>query len=168
MAKSKKPAKLKKSKPAGKPKAAGRSKKAPKVSPIKASPKKAKKPKAFLPAAEAVAEVIGKLDLGPVVLPSADQALEVLGKLAELNDRTLQAHANFQESQKRTKNLKDKWEGLAEELQRELRQATHPKELPLFDHAEREADLARMTDGGKAPETAHEPVETPNDDQVPF
>lgn len=94
------------------------------------------------------------LELGVVILPSPDDAVKALGVLAELNDRQLQAHARFVESQTRTKALKAKWEELATELQTTIRRFTHKSDLPLFDAEEREADQARMEAGPEGVENA--------------
>ena len=98
----------------------------------------------------APAENDSTLELGAVILPSPEDAVKALGVLAELNDRQLQAHAKFIESQTRTKALKAKWEELATELQAMIRRFTHKSDLPLFDVEEREADLARMEAGPEA------------------
>lgn len=97
------------------------------------------------------------VDLGPVVLPSAEDALKVLSVLAELNDRTLQAHARYLDSATKTKNLKGKWEELAADLQKKLRAATHGSDLPLFDPVEREQDtqvMEQAAEGSRRPQDA--------------
>ncbi len=98
------------------------------------------------------------VNLGPIILPPADKALGVLQGLAELNDRATQAHKTYEDLKERTKTAKEKWEGLAEEVQTKLRLATHGSDLPLFDPIEREEDLKRMAGsaGQDAPEQATE------------
>lgn len=108
------------------------------------------------PESTVVAPEPASIDLGPVVLPSPDDAVKVLGVLAELNDRTLQAHARFVDSQTKTKQLKSKWEELAAELQKKLRAATHGSDLPLFDVNEREQDTRAMEQAAVTQESAQD------------
>ena len=124
----------------------------------KRGPKKRKEPiqrvttfKPNGPESMQVAPEPAVVDLGPVVLPSPDEAVRVLQVLAELNDRTLQAHARFVDSQTKTKQLKGKWEELAAELQKKLRAATHGSDLPLFDVGQWEQDTGAMEQAALTP-----------------
>ncbi len=90
-------------------------------------------------------------DRKPIILPEPDDAVMVLKGLAELNDQATDAHERYLDLKERAKLAKEKWEGLAEEVQRKLRQATHGSDLPLFDAVERETDHQEML---KAVDTA--------------
>jgi hypothetical protein len=96
-------------------------------------------------------------DRQPIILPDAEGALIVLKGLAELNDQASEAHAKYLDLKERTKVQKEKWEGLAEEVQRKLRLATHGSDLPLFDAVEREADQSAMELAAGQPTEAEAP-----------
>ncbi len=96
-------------------------------------------------------EVAPERDRKPIILPEPEDAVLVLKGLAELNDQATDAHERYLDLKERAKLAKEKWEGLAEEVQRKLRQATHGSDLPLFDAVERETDHQEML---KAVDTA--------------
>jgi len=110
-------------------------------------------------------------DSGPVVMPSADQALEVLRVLADLTDRAIQMKKRYEDAKQKAKDLKAKWDELAEEIQTTIRAATHGSDLPLFDATEREADLSAMeraaAEAGPAARTDSPIDEIPAED-IPF
>lgn len=83
------------------------------------------------------------------------EAVRVLAEVAALNDRAILAHQAFAKSQAETKQLRAKWEELAEQVQSRLKELTHPTELPLFDERKAEADLSSLqaaAEGSAAPE----------------
>jgi hypothetical protein len=80
----------------------------------------------------------------PITLPSADRAVEVLRELAELNDKAVALHVDFEHRRDDAKLAKEAWELAVKAVQERLQQATHPAPMPLFDQAEREADQAHM------------------------
>jgi hypothetical protein len=95
----------------------------------------------------------------PIIMPDPEAAVEVLRGLAFLNDRATAAHERYLELKDKTKDAKEKWEGLAEEVQRKLRLATHGSDLPLFDAEERELDLKALETAKASAE--EQPAEQP-------
>jgi hypothetical protein len=89
------------------------------------------------------------VDLGPIVLPGPDGAVAVLRKLAEVNDRVIQAQKRYEDAKAVAKQRKEKWDELVEELSSMLREATHGSDKPILELAEREADQAAMQAGGE-------------------
>lgn len=88
------------------------------------------------------------VSVGELQLPEPDQAVAVLRMLAELNDDCLAAYEEWVKAAKIAKEGKQTWKNLAEQLQSNLRIATHKSDLPLFDAAEREEDHAKMLKAG--------------------
>lgn len=153
--------------PKQKPKTKARSKSKPLVRPFKARPhttaaaRRARqaKPKAdyYGPGPSKNPELAGPLLLGPLVLPTNyDSAIKLIEELAGLNDAVLQAQKRHADSAAVTKRLKGEWDQAADALSNRLRQATHKVDLPLFDQAERDAELAKMGENQATP-----PAETP-------
>lgn len=85
------------------------------------------------------------LDLGPVVLPTKDEAVKVLAELARMNDEVLQAQKRHADSAAQTKRYRAIWDEKAELLSKRLRVATHGSPMPLFEQAERDAEMAAAT-----------------------
>ncbi len=112
------------------------------------------------------------LPSSPILLPDPEESQRILKGLAELNDRAVAASKVYADLKERTKTAKEKWDGLAEEVQTKLRLATHGSDLPLFDVAEREADVVRMTEAASQEAPGHEVAPAPAGDipeeQIPF
>lgn len=90
------------------------------------------------------------VDLGDVQIPEGEQATQALRELAEVNDRAISAQKVYLEQAAKTKRAREKYQGLAEEVQTLLRRFTHGPELPLFDAAEREDDQQAMEAAAEA------------------
>lgn len=102
------------------------------------------------------------LGLGLIVLPDPEASRKFLGELAQLNDRALDAQGRYQALKDATKQAKDKYDELAEQVITRLRQATHGSDLPLFANLDqREADQALMEAG---PEGVQGDSDAPRDD----
>lgn len=106
------------------------------------------------------------LNLREIQLPEPGDAVRVLRELAYLNDQGIRAKARYEFLKERTKDAKEKYDDLAEQVLNRLRQSTHKSDLPLFaDVEKREADQAQMEAGPEAiPEPALEgPADEPSE-----
>lgn len=91
------------------------------------------------------------VDLGPVIVPDPESSQKLLKELAQLNDRALDAQARYAALKEATKNAKERYDDLAEQVITRLRQATHASDLPLFaDVEKREQDQKAMEAGAQA------------------
>lgn len=84
------------------------------------------------------------------VTRAGDAAIAALNEIAALNHKVQRAHDLYTTAQAEAKECREHWQALVEQLQTLIAIKTTPPSLPLFDAVEREADLARMTDGGNA------------------
>lgn len=82
-----------------------------------------------------------------LAIPDGVDAVKVLREIAELNQRVLRAHAKYEEGASEAKDRRERWQGLAEQLQTLIADSTKPSAMPLFDVAEREADQQQMEQG---------------------
>jgi hypothetical protein len=83
-----------------------------------------------------------------VAVPVGAAAEEALKEIAEMNLRVHRAHERYEEAAAEAKERRERWQGLAEQLQTLIATKTTAPSLPLFSAEEREADQERMEAGG--------------------
>lgn len=100
------------------------------------------------------------VELGKILIPKGKEAEAALQKLAEMYDKSVQAHRAYVEQHEKASKAKKRWSDLRDEVLRELSVQTHESSLPILQAIEQqEADQAAMedaaTDGGEIGEAAN-------------
>lgn len=104
----------------------------------------------------------------PVVaaLPEGEAAVAALREIADLNQRVHRAHEMYTTAALETKDRRERWQALAEQLQTLIAVKTTAPALPLFDAEAREADQQRMVQEA-VPMAAPEDPSPPPDPGLP-
>lgn len=98
------------------------------------------------PIAAAAAELEQTLEI-----PVGADAEQALKEIADLNGRVQRAHARFTESAAETKERRESWQGLSEQLQTLIAVKTRKPNLPLFDAKQAEAEHQGMLKAAEQP-----------------
>lgn len=102
----------------------------------------------------AIGQSSGTMEVAPqppeVVTPSVEEALRFVQEIGEMNDRVERSHERYLEAQATAKERKGEWETQVLALQSRIKEATHPKPMPLFDAGQREADQRAMEQAAQA------------------